>query len=311
MRNIIIFAVSSTLLLVASPAFAEHFKVGDRVDADVMHIGIWKSGVITEVLPFERYRVQLDEEVGRYEPTVCLERFMRAGTGGSQAGKDAAPKTSYTGGAALSSQFKVGQRVMADATRIGMFKPGIVTELLPYGKFRVQFDDEKGRYEPTVISDGFIKAADNVSPPKTDVIVGAQTGAHKSAQGPAISSNPAAASAAKKTVADAVAELPEGKGAPPSGKYVAQKISPGGQLIGLGDLEIRGSSYRGIAGGGMAPFSVSGGNISWSAGITGLPDGWVILKSVYSGLDHMGRPYIQVYYRSKSGFNDCFDCVRE
>ncbi|HND06343.1 MAG TPA: hypothetical protein PL012_11720, partial [Candidatus Obscuribacter sp.] len=50
--------------------------------------------------------------------------------------------------------------------------------------------------------------------------------------------------------------------------------------------------------------------IIWSAGITGLPEGWVIRKSVYRGLDHMGRPYIQVYYRSKSGFNDCFDCVR-
>ncbi|MBI5172829.1 MAG: hypothetical protein SFV17_08970 [Candidatus Obscuribacter sp.] len=311
MRNIIIFAVSSTLLQVASPAFAEHFKVGDRVDADVMHIGIWKSGVITEVLPFERYRVQLDEEVGRYEPTVCLERFIRAGAGGSQANKDAAPKTSYTGGAALSGQFKVGQRVMADATRIGNFKPGTITELLPYGRFRVQFDDEIGRYEPTVITEGFIKAADNLSPPKTDVNAGPQTGAHKSAPVQAIPHTPPATKISTKAAGDEGEGLPEGKGAPPSGKYVAQKISPGGQLMGLGNLEIRGNSYRGIAGGGMAPFSVSGGNIVWSAGITGLPEGWVIRKSVYRGLDHMGRPYIQVYYRSKSGFNDCFDCVRE
>lgn len=311
MRNIFILAISSTLLLTASPAFAEHFKVGDRVGADVMHIGIWKSGVITEVLPFERYRVQLDEDLGRYEPTVCLERFIKAGASGNQTAKNAAPKTSYTGEAALSGQFKVGQRVKADATRIGMFKPGTITELLPYGKFRVQFDDEIGRYEPTVISEGFMKAADNLSPPSSGVNAQQQAGAHKSTPGQAIPHTPPAASTNTKAPADAGDRLPEGQGAPPNGKYVAQKISPGGQLMGLGELEIRGNSYRGIAGGGMAPFSASGGNIIWSAGITGLPDGWVIRKSVYRGLDHMGRPYIQVYYRSKAGFNDCFDCVRE
>ena len=103
---------------------------------------------------------------------------------------------------------------------------------------------------------------------------------------------------------------PAGLGAPPSGVYNAHKISPGGQLIGLGKLEIQGNTYRGIAGGPFHPYTVAGdGNITWSRGLTGMPDGWTYVRSVYVGKDYRGRPLIKVYYRSTSGWNDAFDCV--
>jgi hypothetical protein len=315
MRKPTLLIIFATLILSSTAAFAQQFKVGDRVDADVMHIGIWKSGVITEVLPFDRYKIQLDEDLGRHEATLCLGQYIKAGGGGGSTTN--APKTTYSGSTATTGPFKIGQRVMADATQIGNFKPGTITEILPLGRFRVQFDDEIGRYEPTVILEKHMKAAGNLPPPAPSSNAARQAYSpaqqqltHTPESGPA---TPHSNSAAKPTtpLANAGEGLPAGKGTPPSGKYVAQKISPGGQLIGLGDLEIRGNTYRGIAGGNFAPFSVSGGNITWSAGITGMPNGWVIRKSVYLGLDDMKRPYIRVYYRSTSGFNDAFDCIRE
>lgn len=100
-------------------------------------------------------------------------------------------------------------------------------------------------------------------------------------------------------------------GAPPSGTYVCQKIS-GSSLIGLGDLVIRGETYSGIGGGGFAPFKLSGnGELTWTKGIAGLPDGWTVTSSSYAGLDYLGRPLIKIGYRTSRGSTDLIDCVRE
>lgn len=309
----------TAFLLCCAPAVASQFNVGDRVDADVTHIGIWKPGVISEVLPFNRYRVHLDEDKVRgYESTVCLEQFIRSGSAassqnatgqaGSQSGKGSAPGSAGT--------FKVGDRVSADVTHLGKWQPGVVTEVLPFDRYRVLLDEDKVRgYESTVVMAQYIQAggaaattnnaASTFAPPNT-VAPGstpAKSGTH---------SPPARTPAPQAAKADG---LPAGKGHPPDGVYVAQKMSPGGSYIGLGELVIRGNTYKGIAGGGFAPFSISGGNITWSAGIVGMPDNWVLRHSVYRGLDDSGHPYIQVYYVSKNkdgtSFNDCFDCVKE
>lgn len=100
-------------------------------------------------------------------------------------------------------------------------------------------------------------------------------------------------------------------GAPPSGTYVCQKIS-GSSLMGLGNLEIRGTTYSGIGGGGFAPFTVSGtGELGWTRGIRGLPDGWTVTSSRFAGLDYLGRPLIKIGYRTSRGSSDLIDCVRE
>ena len=309
----------STFNLLCLPVVAQQFKVGDQVEADLTHLGIWKSGVITECLPFNRYRVQIDEERGRYEPTVCLEQFMRAG-GRPPAQATGKPSSASASQAGTSPAFKVGDRVDADLTHIGIWKSGVVTEVLPYDRYRVLLDEDRGRHDPMVCLVQYMKAGTGSAPissPSTAALSTPRSPAqaHGSNAAPAQShASPSAQhSAAKPATADSESAegLPPGQGMPPSGVYIAQKMSPGGGYLGLGELEIRGNTYRGIAGGSFAPFSVSGGKISWSQGIKGMPDGWVIRHSVYRGLDNMGRPYIQVYYRSRSGFNDCFDCVKE
>jgi hypothetical protein len=90
------------------------------------------------------------------------------------------------------------------------------------------------------------------------------------------------------------------------------KISSG-QLIHLGTLEIRNGTYRGLdKTGGFAPMNINGaGNITWSQGLRGMPDGWQLKESRYVGGDSMGRPLIQIYYRSKSGWNEMMDALKE
>jgi hypothetical protein len=104
---------------------------------------------------------------------------------------------------------------------------------------------------------------------------------------------------------------PASGGAPPSGVYVCQKIS-GSSLIGLGNLEIKGNSYSGIGDGAFAPFSLDGaGEITWTKGLQGFPDGWTVTSSRYAGLDYLGRPLIKIGYRTTRGSADLIDCVRE
>ena len=100
-------------------------------------------------------------------------------------------------------------------------------------------------------------------------------------------------------------------GAPPDGAYNCIKIS-GDQLISLGKLEIRGRTYRGMAGGEFAPFTLDADNaMVLGKGLTGMPDGWTLLSVKYTGNDKEGRPLIKIAYRSKSGFNDLIDAVME
>lgn len=313
-----IFAAFVGLFSLSASHAQERFAVGDRVEADVLHLKMWKPGVVTEVLPYDRYRVQFDDEIGRHEPTLCLAQFMRKGSGAppananaalGQSGSSSSGNASSSGASTSSSSaFKVGQRVLADITQLGKFEPGVITEVLPYDRYRVQLDGEAGGYGPLVTLGKNMKASSG-SPAlaqQHDVNHGAAP-----SQRPPVHNVPAPKPQPSPAATAADDGLPKGRGTPPDGVYVAQKISPGGTLIGLGKLIIRGGTYSGIAGGGFAPYSVNGGNITWSAGITGLPDGWRIRRSVYAGTDKQGRPYIQIYYVSKSGFNDMFDCLRE
>lgn len=100
-------------------------------------------------------------------------------------------------------------------------------------------------------------------------------------------------------------------GAPPDGSYNCIKIS-GDQLISLGKLEIKGRTYRGMAGGEFAPFTLDADNaMVLSKGLTGMPDGWKITSVKYTGKDKEGRPLIKIAYRSKSGSGDLIDAVME
>lgn len=94
------------------------------------------------------------------------------------------------------------------------------------------------------------------------------------------------------------------------GVYTLMKIS-GGSLIGLGELEIRGQTYQAAGEGGFKPFTIDGsGNITWSAGLNIMPDGWKLEQSVYTK-DGKGRPLIRIHYRSPRGARDIIDALKE
>jgi hypothetical protein len=96
----------------------------------------------------------------------------------------------------------------------------------------------------------------------------------------------------------------------PDGTYNCHKIS-GGRLIGLGELVIKGNSYRVSDAKEFAPFTIdSAGSITWSAGIGFLPEGWKLTSSEYRGIVN-GKPMINIRYVSGSGNHEVIDCVKE
>ncbi len=100
-------------------------------------------------------------------------------------------------------------------------------------------------------------------------------------------------------------------GSPPNGLYQCNKIS-GSSYIHLGTLEINGGNYRGFSNeGGFAPYSMTHGSITWTAGLTGVPDGWRLLSSKYVGPDYAGRPMIKIEYMSPRDALEVVDAVRE
>lgn len=333
----ILFTASIIASFACLPAKADKYAVGQKVMADPTGIGNFKSGVVTEILPFDRYRVQLDDEIGRYEPTVMLEKNMKAAgaaapagnntagtaSGGATNGGSAAAATNATGG-----RFSVGQRVMADATGIGLFKAGVVTEVLPFDRFRVQLDEEVGKYGPTVMLLRNIRAGAPAAPSaqtQSPTIANAQNPAAQTphipphAQLPAAAQNPLHQTPPNNPATQphyehaGADDSPEwhkpGKGAPPSGTYVCESDSPG--YAAAGDrLVIQGNTYRGIGQeGNFHPYTLGAINrINWSAGLMSIPEGYTIKHSYYYGPDYMGRPLIKIYYRSKSGWNHCIDC---
>lgn len=97
----------------------------------------------------------------------------------------------------------------------------------------------------------------------------------------------------------------------PEGVYNCHKIS-GASLIGLGELEIRGATYRTSKEDTFQPFTINqAGDITWSRGIGFLPEGWEVVSSSYKGLTAEGKPIIKISYRTKSGNRDLIDCVKE
>jgi hypothetical protein len=101
------------------------------------------------------------------------------------------------------------------------------------------------------------------------------------------------------------------EGGPPDGEYNCHKISSG-HLIGLGTLDIRGKTYRMGKEDAFAPFIIDGAaNITWSAGVNFMPNGWKVLSSAYKGLTKEGEPLIIINYVSKSGNNEVMDCTKE
>lgn len=107
------------------------------------------------------------------------------------------------------------------------------------------------------------------------------------------------------------AALAAEKGPIPDGVYTLMKIS-GGDLINLGTLEIRQQTYRTGDDKEFAPFTIDAkGGITWSKGLSFLPNGWKHESSSYAGPDNKGRPLIKIHYKSARGTLDLIDALKE
>jgi hypothetical protein len=102
------------------------------------------------------------------------------------------------------------------------------------------------------------------------------------------------------------------KGTPPNGLYQCNKIS-GSSYIWIGTLEIKGNTYRGFdKAGSFHPLGSDGaGGITFTAGLTGMPDGWKLEHCNYAGLDSGGKPFIQIRYVSPRNAHEIVDAVLE
>jgi len=211
---------------------------------------------------------------------------------------------------------------------MGMWYRGKVTGVKGPGMLIVVADDGT-EYLISTDPPKWIRAASPVSPGAVSTgmtqgaVTGAAAGTSQLSTNPTTSGVPlssfssgrtqARPSQAQTTAASATAgRIFPAKGLPPNGEYTCMKISSG-SLIGLGTLEIRNGTYRGLSkDGGFSPIVTnSDGTLGWSAGLRGMPDGWKITDSRYIGGDEHGRPLIKIYYRSKSGWNEVMDALKE
>lgn len=97
----------------------------------------------------------------------------------------------------------------------------------------------------------------------------------------------------------------------PEGEYNCHKIS-GAQLIHLATLEIKGSTYRFSKEEQFAPFTVDKNKeITWSKGVSFLPDGWKLGVSKYEGPNSQGEPRLTIRYTSARGAAEVIDAVKE
>ena len=95
---------------------------------------------------------------------------------------------------------------------------------------------------------------------------------------------------------------------PPDGLYNVTNL---GALHAVGELEIRGASYRGLEASG--PFKQLGGSgnaLVFTGGLAGL-EGVRITGANYMGLSKIGQPVIKIRYVSANGFNEELEATKE
>jgi hypothetical protein len=97
----------------------------------------------------------------------------------------------------------------------------------------------------------------------------------------------------------------------PEGEYNCHKIS-GASLIHLAMLEIKGSTYRFSKEEQFAPFTIDANKkITWSKGVSFLPDSWKLGESKFEGPNEAGKPRLTIRYTSASGNAEVIDAVKE
>lgn len=290
--------------------------VGSRVEINPTGLpNTWYPGTVIKS-DGSGASVLLDQREG-YAPDekyYVAKKWIRAASGGT----GGVPSTAAVGGSigttagapGAGAALSVGQRVSANYIYVAkdeFWKSGVISRIISPGVYAVHFDDGKDM----VVKSDWVRSSSAPLPAAGETAknidgqpANHNAGASSRTTPAAYTPTPPAPHQSEKHVA--------GKGAPPDGLYQCNMIS-GGMYIHIGTLEIRGNTYRAFnKNGGFHPFTVDGsGNMNFSAGLSGMPDGFKLTSCGYAGSDHVGRPLIKIRYVGASNAHDTIDAVRE
>lgn len=333
-RKNLCLVVATLCFLSANAGIAESqgkhwLNVGDTVEVDKLQsstpgLAIWKTGKILQVnRSSNSYLVDVD---GEQLTIINNDNWVKPGTAppaaaaqaanpaGAQVNAHAGANFGATGNAGA-GKFAVGSivqvdKIMASTAAAAMWGLGKVVGVNQANN-SIDVLTEDGVKRTIVNNSDWIKPAAAGDAFK-------QPAAQAPAAPPPANANGGAAGGKPGNKTGAGTGVPEwekrkGLGAPPNGTYIVHKARTytGGTDIELGKLVIQGNSYSGLDGGAMAPYTLKGTDIIWTAGLNGMPNGWTIVSSKYIGSDEHGRPLIRIWYRSaRSGALDVLDAYR-
>ncbi len=270
MHRLFAAVLAASPLMFAAPTQAQTqvFKVGDRVECATM------QGVIIRIdprpgwdEPFYIVRSQGASNV-IYE-NKCLTREMRAVSAAPDPSPKApaAPRPAGPVPSVLDSPKAAAPSValcrpgakLEGAWGISWYEVTVVAAPNASGQCKVNFDGYGSTYENMMLTQDYLRPRGS---------------------GPIVRPNrPLPAS-------KAAAALPA---AAPDGVYRCHKISPGGQLMDIGVLTVRGG--RGT--------------------LAGMPAGWTVRSITPLQRNAQGKLVLAYDYRSAAGFNDRLDCVAQ
>lgn len=212
--------------------------------------------------------------------------------------------------------FKAGDRVMADPTSMGTHYAATILKAIDGGRggYVINLDKPFTQWSGTTfqIPSKNVKAGNvGVGPANhepLDKIRAIRYGVDPNMYGQAPVNN-TPANNNNKVIQDPAKPV-QGKGTPPDGIYDCNKIS-GSSYIHIGTIEIKGNTYRAFAQSGpFHPYTMDGaGGITWTGGFSDMPDGWTIGKGNFNGLDHTGKPWIQIRYVSNRNAHETVDAI--
>ncbi|MDX2106948.1 MAG: tudor domain-containing protein [Candidatus Melainabacteria bacterium] len=217
--------------------------------------------------------------------------------------------------------FKAGDRVLADPTSMGTHYAATILKAIDGGRggYVINLDKPFTQWSGTTfqIPTKNVKAGNvgvgPLHPEPLDKIRAIRYGVDPNmyGQAPANNTNYATNNANNNNnVAKDPGKPVQGKGKPPDGIYDCNKIS-GSSYIHIGTIEIKGNTYRAFAESGpFHPYTMDGaGGITWTGGFADMPDGWTIGKGNFNGLDHTGKPWIQIRYISNRNAHETVDAI--
>ena len=298
----LLFFVAMLIWSAAASAATRPLPIGSRVEFDKVYannpaLSQWVEGEITGYLPAQNY--YKIRSTGGINYTIPNDpRWIRSPGGnapGSSSGPAATPQEGTLLGptiapAPAAAGYAPGTRIQfdrveAENSKNGRWDSGTIIGRDAYNRYRIRGDNGTVytiRNDPRWI----LPASAPLPGPRHDYLETPPAAPERNA------TRPVAAAGAM----------------PPDGLYTVTNL---GSLHAVGELEIRGASYRGLeASGAFKALRGSAASLEFSGGLAGL-EGCRITGANYMGLSKIGQPVIKIRYVSPRGFNEELEATKE